>query len=1684
MKKHHIIVFYLLFVSHFLLSQTAPIANNDSYNTFINTSLNIVAPGILENDSDKDEDDLKVTQFLINGVVFYAGQTAIFSHGTMTIFEDGSFTFIPLQDYKGDIETIIYIVSDGTFTSSANINISVTTAPSPPVANNDNYKTFVNTTLTEDTPGILNNDTDVDNEVLKVTRFVISGNTYTAGQTAKFAQGTITILEDGSFTFIPLNDFKGDIEIIEYTITDGIFSSSANVTISVIIPPSPPTANNDSYQTFVNTTLNQLVPGILANDTDADADVLKVKEFIIQGSIYVAGQTAAFTQGSVVIFEDGSFIFIPATDFKGDIDTIKYTITDGTFTSSANLNILVFLPPTPPIANDDYNTADENKTSVFSAPGVLLNDTDVNEDILTITEFQVNGLTYQSGQTSNLVEGDFTLFSDGSYTLVATPNYIGEVPVINYTITDGTFTSSANLFLTIEPTENLLEIRSITSCNQGFTNSGNYKIRYDAILTNRSNAKDYHSASLIKNINLMNDLQAVFGSGCLVKVDQVTIRNDNISIEDYLGQSYPKEFTNNAINPNFLDGTSTIFFSEDATNNLTLYPRQSIYISYCVTVNAFCNGRPNPTPSGSGIDFTNTLNITDSSGGSTNFLTLKDFHTTQAVVSAALYVPEFNNTQLNPPGKANPNGTFDYVNTVIITNEGSVAANNVNFNMGLRNFISNGIIFDDILITQVSGSTVTINPDFDGITNTNLLTNNNNLPAGETIRLEVYYLISPYSSSSYSYFTQINTSQTQGPLDGFDESSTNNKRIYSFVTWTDGLGNHVDRYYFAGSPNATISAESQCSCRTIGMRFLFNSSSITTKIISSVNSAPNGILEFEENTFQITITNTSDAVQINNLQLQDNLKAICGGNIISVSNPIIQNSTAITNPVLNTNFDGVSDINIFDGNSGVLQANQSITVQFSVVFSEICNGTNRALFTARNPLNALVQSSATTIVTAFTDSDNDGIPDNIDLDDDNDTIPDVDEYNGLDAFGDHDGDFIPNYRDPDFGADANGDGIVDIFDFDNDGIPNHLDLDSDNDGILDIVEAGNAISDTNKDGTTNNNVGANGLDNTHETNDTVSANINYTIPNSDTDSNPNFLDIDADGDGIVDNIEAQLTLSYLAPNGIVSANGIDTAYPNGLTPVDTDNDGIFDYLDTNSDNDIRDDIIEAWDLNGDGIPEIVPLNIDADNDGLDDAFDTNDNLVNPTNGQNPMSFPNVDNADTPERDWREIIAIFILIISDAKAIEGNTVDFKISLVTKNNNSVLIESASPIIINFTTTNGTDTTNIYDIATAPFDYIEALNSIFTIPPLTNTISFSIATLDDPISELDELFTLTGTITSDNTINTSLKAIGTILDNDLLPSVSLTNARANEGDDLVHKLSLSHPISRPIVVEVLSKKNQAISPDDYLEFREELTINRTVDPNNSNVEVSFNIKTIKDNLNEFDEEILDVIGILKTFYVASQDLTKTGTILDIDPNPLVQITSATVEEGEILSFEIGLFNTELQPMQNHLPINFNLETIDNTTFVNEDYTFISETTNIPAYSFSIKKEVKSIDDKLEEGTESFFLQASLISLDVSNTTSPRGEGFIKDNDYPNLFSPNNDGKSDVFKISGLEEYPNFKIIIYDRTGNQIFNYSNKGSTNPLWWDGTNNGNPVPVGVYFYTLDFNNGSKKPVQSFIQLIR
>jgi gliding motility-associated-like protein len=73
------------------------------------------------------------------------------------------------------------------------------------------------------------------------------------------------------------------------------------------------------------------------------------------------------------------------------------------------------------------------------------------------------------------------------------------------------------------------------------------------------------------------------------------------------------------------------------------------------------------------------------------------------------------------------------------------------------------------------------------------------------------------------------------------------------------------------------------------------------------------------------------------------------------------------------------------------------------------------------------------------------------------------------------------------------------------------------------------------------------------------------------------------------------------------------------------------------------------------------------------------------------------------------------------------------------------------------------------------------------------------------------------------------------------------------------------------------------------------------------------------------------------------------------------------------------------------------------------------------------------------------------------------------PNAFTPNNDGLNDVWKIKGLELYPNCRVSVFNRYGQLVFQSS--GYTNP--WNGTFRNQLLAPGSYAYIIDLRNGAR-----------
>ncbi len=311
---------------------------------------------------------------------------------------------------------------------------------------------------------------------------------------------------------------------------------------------------------------------------------------------------------------------------------------------------------------------------------------------------------------------------------------------------------------------------------------------------------------------------------------------------------------------------------------------------------------------------------------------------------------------------------------------------------------------------------------------------------------------------------------------------------------------------------------------------------------------------------------------------------------------------------------------------------------------------------------------------ASLDTDGDGFTDHLDLDADNDGIPDIVEAGGSDpdndgkvdtglAPWDSDEDGLADVYDENNSgtslvkttADTNSDGKINAtetmlaggsnnINVDTDVAPNHLDPDSDNDGITDVVE--NASGDTDAD-----NGGSGDLDGTvNNYTDVADSNgwndsSNSTTTDTDGDGIPDYLDIDADNDGIVDYREGvcstcpTFTIDPVANDTDTDQDGVLDIYEDltsanatggtnkGTNPNIDDNSGNSDpdYLDTDTDNDGTFDWTEGYDANNNGQAaddliltaasyEMATSNgfyttADADSDGLPDWMDNQPSIA-------------------------------------------------------------------------------------------------------------------------------------------------------------------------------------------------------------------------------------------------------------------------------------------------------------------------------------------------------------------------------------------------------------------------------------------------------------------------------------------
>jgi uncharacterized repeat protein (TIGR01451 family) len=365
----------------------APVANNQGIAITEDNSTNLVLTA-----SDVDNANLAFA------IVVGPANGSLDTLNTNT----GAVTYSPNTNYVGS-DSITFTVFDGSLYATGTVSITVTPINDVPVANSQSVTNLEDTLLSITLTG-----SDVDGPV---TNFVL---------VSLPVHGTLSG-SGANLTYTPTNNYNGP-DAFTFAVNDGSLTSAvATVSIMVLPVNDAPIANDDGYSTPKNIPLNISAPGILANDTDVEGDVL------------TAALVANVAHGTLSLSTNGGFTYTPSNNYVGP-DSFTYQASDSLSNSVvATVNLNITLTNVAPVAVNDSFTMTEDSTNTIP---VLVNDSDPDGDTLTI------GSVVTTNGTATLM-GTNVVYTPA-------PDFFG-TNEMTYCVTDGAITNCATITVVVLP---------------------------------------------------------------------------------------------------------------------------------------------------------------------------------------------------------------------------------------------------------------------------------------------------------------------------------------------------------------------------------------------------------------------------------------------------------------------------------------------------------------------------------------------------------------------------------------------------------------------------------------------------------------------------------------------------------------------------------------------------------------------------------------------------------------------------------------------------------------------------------------------------------------------------------------------------------------------------------------------------------------------------------------------------------------------------------------------------------------------------------------------------------------------------------------------------------------------------------------------------------------------------------
>ena len=332
----------------------------------------------------------------------------------------------------------------------------------------------------------------------------------------------------------------------------------------------------------------------------------------------------------------------------------------------------------------------------------------------------------------------------------------------------------------------------------------------------------------------------------------------------------------------------------------------------------------------------------------------------------------------------------------------------------------------------------------------------------------------------------------------------------------------------------------------------------------------------------------------------------------------------------------------------------------------------------------------------------------------------------------------------------------------------------------------------------------------------------------------------------------------------------------------------------------------------------------------------------------------------------------VLSIADASADEGDSATFTVTLNPAVTAEVTVDYATSVETGDTAAQADFTAN---------------NGTLTFDAGDTTKTFTVATLEDSVDEVDETFTVTLSSASGANLASDATATGTITDDDQ-STLSIADAGADEGDDITFTVTLDPVSSRMEAVEyetIVESGDTAVQAD----FAESYG---TLDFAAGDSSKTFTVATTEDTDIERDETFTVFLGKV-TGTAQTVDDMAIGTIRN-DDQAVLGIADAGADEGDDITFTVTLNPAAID----EVTVGYATSVASGDTAVQADFTANSGTLTFAVGETAKTFTVATAEETTIEPDETFTVTLSNASGAIL-PADPTATGTIGDDDTPRV-------------------------------------------------------------------------------------